>query len=207
MRSISSAALLTLSLALGACGPVNRGLESVNQPVVSRTDYVFDVPAAGLATPGSAEAERIAGWLDSLRVGYGDHVSIDESAAYPGASRSTIASVVARYGLLLSDTAPVTSGAIAPGTVRVIVSRSTASMERCPDWRSVAQPEYASSTMSNYGCATNGNLALMIADPQDLITGKTGDGPDPAMTTKAIKAYRDAALTGGAMKTESTGAK
>jgi pilus assembly protein CpaD len=61
--------------------------------------------------------------------------------------------------------------------------------------------------MSNYGCATNTNLAAMIADPEDLVRGKTGDSQvDAALSGKAIKAYREAPTTGTkGLKVETTG--
>ncbi len=196
MRLAPTAAILALGLTLGACGPDNRGLESVNQPVVNRTDYVLDVPAVGLGSRSSPEAQRLADWFASLELGYGDRVSIDESAAYAGLSRDVIASIAARYGLLLGDAAPVTAGAIEPGMVRVIVSRTVASVPTCPNWERKAAPEFASSTMSNYGCATNSNLAAMIANPEDLVRGQAGAASDARTTAKAIKIYRDAEPTG-----------
>ena len=52
-------------LMLGGCGTLNRGVDTIKQPVVSRTDYIFDAQAtnAGLA-PG--EADRVNGWLGGL---------------------------------------------------------------------------------------------------------------------------------------------
>jgi pilus assembly protein CpaD len=97
---------------------------------------------------------------------------------------------------LLGDSAPITAGAIEPGSVRVVVSRSTASVPGCPDWRSQSQPEFASSTMSNYGCAINSNLAAMIANPEDLVRGAASDGVDANTSAKAIKSYRDKVPTG-----------
>jgi pilus assembly protein CpaD len=198
MRPITSAALIALSLGLAACGPVNRGLESVNQPVVSRTDYVFDVSAAGLMGPSSPEAKRLAAWFDSIGLGYGDRVSVDQSAAYGDSGRDEVAALAAKHGLLLSETAPVTAGAIDPGSVRVIVSRTTAEVPNCPNWKRASQPEFAGSTMSNYGCATNRNLAAMVANPEDLVRGRTGSGTDASTAAKAIKSYRDAEPTGKA---------
>src|SRR6185503_12183418 len=101
MRVSCTTLALAAALALSACGPVNRGLESVNQPVVNRTDYVFDVSAVGLGSQSSPEAARLAAWFDSLELGYGDRVSIDESAAYSGRSRDVVAAIAARHGLLL----------------------------------------------------------------------------------------------------------
>jgi pilus assembly protein CpaD len=196
MRTPAAPLLLGLSLALTACGPINRGLESVNQPVVSQTNYATDVSAAGLTGPSSGEAQRLADWFDSPELGYGDRVAIDDSAAYAGGSREVIAAVVARYGLLLSDGAPVTTGAIAPGAVRVVVSRSVASVPGCPNWSLPSQPDLHNSTMSNFGCATNRNLAAMIANPQDLVRGARSSGIDARVTSKAIKSYRDKVPTG-----------
>lgn len=196
MRLAPTAAILALGLTLGACGPVNRGLESVNQPVVNRTDYVFDVPAVGLSSQSSPEASRLDDWFRSIDVGYGDRISIDDSAAYAGESRRVIAAIAARRGLLLSDGAPVTAGPIEPGLVRVIVSRTDASVPNCPNWDRKATPELAGSSMSNYGCAVNSNLAAMVANPEDLVRGQAGALGDARTTAKAIKSYRDAKPTG-----------
>jgi pilus assembly protein CpaD len=51
--------------------------------------------------------------------------------------------------------------------------------------------------MSNFGCAVNGNLAAMIANPEDLIHGREGSGVGDTLTSnKAVDAYRKAAPTG-----------
>lgn len=196
MRTPAVPILLGLTLALAACGPINRGVESANQPVVTRSDYVADLAAAGLTSADSTEAQRLAAWLDSLELGYGDRVSVDDSAAYAGRSRDVIAAVVARYGLLLADSAPVTTGAIAPGAVRVVVSRNVASVPGCPNWDLPSQPDLHNSTMSNFGCASNRNLAAMIANPEDLVRGANGGASDPRVAAKAIKSYRDKVPTG-----------
>lgn len=197
MRSVSASALLALTFTLGACGGTqNRGLESVHQPIVSRTDYVFDVGAGGDGlAPG--EAQRLAGWFESLDLGYGDRVSVDDRSTYgSSATREAVADIAARHGLLLAEAAPVTAGAIAPGSVRVVVSRSSASVPGCPDWSRSSQ-EFEASTMSNYGCAINSNLAAMIANPEDLVVGQNPLGGTDALTAgKAIKTYRDRAPSG-----------
>jgi pilus assembly protein CpaD len=60
--------------------------------------------------------------------------------------------------------------------------------------------------MSNYGCATNSNLASMIADPRDLISGRGGEtSVDGRIATKAIGTYRAMPPTGaGGLKSETT---
>ncbi len=202
---------LTLAFApavlLGGCGTYNGGLESVYQPVVQRTDYALDLETSGDSlAPG--ENARLAGWLQGLRPGYGDSISIDDGAAGQ-TGRGEVGAEANRYGLILADRAPVTVGSIAPGTMRVVVTRMSASVPGCPDYSGVAEPTFRASTTSNFGCATNKNLASMIANPADLVRGEPGSGTsDPAQITKSIKALREAAPsgTGGTtVKTESTG--
>ncbi len=204
MRTLHLLPLIALSVSLSACGGTkNRGLESVHQPVISRTDYVYDVGAALTAE----DERRIVGWFDTLRIGYGDHISVDDPNGDP-ASRVAIARIAARYGLLLDDTAPITEGTVDPGTFRVVVSRSKAEVPGCPDWSRKSQPEFNSNNMSNFGCATNANLAAMIADPQDLLQGRSaGPVADAATGGKAIRTYRtNPSRDTGSLKNE-TGAK
>jgi len=203
MRISCTTLAFAAALALGACGPVNRGVESVNQPVVQRTDYVFDV--AGADGLSSAEEKRLVDWFDAVHLRYGDRVSIDSRNGDVG-THDAIAAIVARYGILLSETAPVTQGSDQLSGTRVVVSRSLASVPNCPNWRRASQPEFAASTMSNFGCATNSNLAAMVADPADLVQGREVNGNDPLTISRAIKTYREKDPTGkGDLKTESAG--
>jgi pilus assembly protein CpaD len=207
----SSKAMLLLAPALlvsGCAGTVNRGVESVHQPVVERSDYAFDVATTdgGLA-PG--EAPRLAGWLGSLQVGYGDRIAIDDPNPGVGreAVREAVAVQAARYGLLVADDAPMTPGEIPPGAARVVVSRMKASVPGCPDWSRMAGSDFDANTGSNYGCATNASLAAMVARPEDLVRGQRGaDTNDPATAYKAIDALRKAPTTGNgnAVKAESS---
>lgn len=208
-RTILLASSLAPAMLLGACGGTqNRGLESVHQPVVTRADYALDVNAdSGGLAPG--EAARVAGWMDSLRLGYGDRVAVDSGSSYGDSVRADVAAQTARYGLLVSESVPFTGSPIAPGTARIVVTRMTASVPGCPDFSRVAQPEFNSNTSSNQGCAINSNLAAMVARPEDLVRGQPGaDVSDPAVSTKAIEVFRKAPPTGsGGLKAESTGAK
>lgn len=192
--------LAVLALPLAACqtGPVNRSMDSVHQPVVSRTDYVYDVRPNANGELSAVEVERLDGWFSSIGLGYGDRVSIDNPDSYGSARvKDGVARLLGHYGLLLSDMAPATAGAVPPGAVRVIVSRSTASVPGCPDWRSKQESDLVGGTSSNYGCAVNGNLAAMVANPQDLVLGQPGAvSRAPTAGTKAIKTYQDKANTG-----------
>ena len=193
-RALAPALTLMIGVGLSGCA-TNRGLESLNQPVVSRTNYTLDVAAygGGMALP---EQRRLAGWFDALDLRYGDRVSIDDPGA-SGSTRDAVAAIAARYGLLVGQEAPVTSGQIAPGTVRVVVSRSSATVPNCPNWSAKSDTNLLNATYPNYGCAVNSNLASMLADPEHLLHGAKGNGETVVLTSsKAIDSYREAKPTG-----------
>lgn len=186
----------------------NPSLNSLNQPVVQRTDYVFDLQGGGQVS--ESELNRLAHWFESLDLGYGDRVSVDTGSYDDRQARQAIAGVVADYGLLLSREAPVTAGAVQPGVVRVIVSRSEAFVPGCPNWEEAYEVGNRNTTGSNYGCSVNSNMAAMIADPNDLVLGQTGArGGDALSTSKAVAAYRSRKPSGadGQVKAESAGGK
>jgi pilus assembly protein CpaD len=196
----SKTALLLVAAALSGCayhpGPdPEAGMAAVNVPVVSRADYVFDAAAPG-GTLAPSEAARLDAWFNSLDLRYGDSVYVD-GGAYSEAARAQVADIAGNYGLLVSQGAPVTAGAVGSGNVRVVVSRNVASVPNCPNWERKSQPNYNNRMLPNYGCGVNSNLAAMVANPEDLIHGREGSGiGDAATAARAINAYRTAPTTG-----------
>jgi pilus assembly protein CpaD len=75
-----------------------------------------------------------------------------------------------------------------------VVSADRAVVPNCPNWKTGGL-DSAAVTDSNYGCAINSNLAAMMADPMDLIHGKTSDVTDTFNNNRAIKAWREAEPT------------
>ncbi len=193
--------LIALGSALAGCNTTSlpdapsRGLASVNVPVVTSADYVFDAAApSGALSPG--EGDRLNGWFQGLGIGYGDKVFVD--GGYSPAARSQVAAIASRYGMIVTPGAPVTTGMVQPGSVRVIVARRRAVVPNCPNWSRPSAPEVDNRQMSNYGCSVNSNLAAMIADPEDLIHGREGNGlTDSRTATRAVDMYRAAPPTGG----------
>lgn len=196
----SKSAILLVAAALSGCayhpGPVpEAGLMPVNQPVLSRSDYVFDAAAPGGNLPPS-EVARLDSWFSSLDLRYGDSIYVD-AGPYSDAARAEVAGIAGKYGLLVSPGAPVTAGAVPEGSVRVVVSRTIASVPNCPNWERPSQPNYNNKSMPGFGCAVNGNMAAMVANPEDLFHGREGTGVlDTATAAKAVDVYRKKAPTG-----------
>jgi pilus assembly protein CpaD len=214
-RTLTLAAVSILGLAVAGCAsqprhgltPANNtSVYSLHQPVVEHTNFVLDVNAAGDRV-SEAELERLAGWFDSIELRYGDKLSIDDGGAFSNGARADVARLLSEYGLVLQEGSPVTQGAVPQGSIRVVASRSSASVAGCPNWEDPGI-ESPTRTGTNYGCATNANLAAMIADPDDLIRGRDASGNGTSTTAgRAIRAYREGQPTGrqGLQQTTTTG--
>ncbi len=197
LRPLALAAALALPLT--ACGAAdkasNRGLESVHQPVVSYTNFIFDVRADSTVGVSSSEKERLNGWLDSLNIGYGDSVAIAGGAST--AAHADIAEVLGKRGMLVQEDNSAVAGAAPYGSVRLIVRRATASVPGCPDWHDKQENSMSGGTSSNFGCATNSNFAAMVANPEDLVRGQTSNSDlRTATSNRAIQSYEAKAPTG-----------
>ncbi|MEE9433424.1 MAG: CpaD family pilus assembly protein [Sphingorhabdus sp.] len=182
----------SLAFTLAGCGAMgdNTSLYSVNQPVVTRTNYAIDLnlDSSGVSGP---EKTRVSEWFDALDLGYGDRIALDFGGGYPSAAaRQDVANLAAERGMLLTATAPVTQGNVHAGTVRVVVTRSEASVPNCPNWSKYSDANYNSYTHPNYGCATNSNLASMVADAEDLVRGKEAGPNDSGSGNEAVNKHR-----------------
>lgn len=200
MKKIQTLALLVVAGTLAGCGGgaanSNRSLDSVHQPIVSNKIFSFDVATLGGDLPPS-EQGKLEGWFDAMGIAYGDRIAIEDPSLYgKGPATAQIRAMVERRGLLLSNAVPVTAGSVAPGYLRVTITRATADVPGCPNWDRRRASSEVNATSSNFGCATNSNLAAMVADPNDLIKGSGNDRPDPSSATKPIRVYREKAPTG-----------
>ena len=188
--------LIALASSVAACNTpdlADKGVAAVNVPVVTTADYVFDAAAPdGALAPG--ESDRLNGWFQGLGLGYGDRIYVDGTS--PDAARGQVAAVAGQYGMMVSAGAPVTSGVVQPGTVRVVVSRRRAEVPHCPNWSLPSQPNYDNRNMSNYGCGVNTNIAAMVANPEDLIHGREAGTTDVDEAAKAVLFYRSSPPSG-----------
>lgn len=205
-RAAGLALALSVGLGLAGCGGMatNRSMNSIHQPVVERVNYTLDVTSGpgGLSYP---EQRRVAGWFEAMGLRYGDRISIDDPVQ-SDATRASIQALASRYGLLVSPDAPTTAGYVNAGSARIVITRSKAQVPGCPDWSANSDTNFNNATSSNFGCATNSNLAAMVADPEHLLKGVHSDSNTVVMSsTKAIDAYRQAKTTGsGKLQTEGT---
>jgi len=205
-KSIGTALACSLAVAVAGCGgiPTNRSLDSVHQPVVEQVNYTLDVASGpgGLSYP---EQSRVANWFQSMNLRYGDRIAVDDPLRSES-TRAAVEAIAGRYGIMVSGDAPVTSGYVNAGNVRIVVSRSKAFVPGCPNWSATSDANPNNATSTNFGCSVNSNLASMIANPEHLIKGAQSQSDTVVMSsTKAIDAYRSATPTGtGGLTAQST---
>src|SRR5262245_41867062 len=105
----SKLALTALAATLAACQHTaedqpDRGVAATNVPVLVSSEFTFDA-AAPSGSVSATEQARLDGWFAGLGLGYGDQIYVDGYSA-PSA-REDVARVAGKYGLLVSNGAPV----------------------------------------------------------------------------------------------------
>jgi pilus assembly protein CpaD len=196
-----------LALPLAAEAKPNRSVDSVHQPVVSHTAFIYDVQAGPDGGLPAAEARRLDDWFASIGLGYGDQVAIVADGYSNPTLNEGIADVVARHGMLVGEDSSAAAGAAPAGSVRLVVRRATASVPGCPDWSNKSETGLSLGSGSNFGCGVNGSLAAMVANPNDLVRGQTNESDlRTATSNRAISTYREKTPTGsGDLKSLSGG--
>ena len=73
-----------------------------------------------------------------------------------------------------------------------------ATASRCGDWSGMRSRDYKNLRSPNYGCATQNNIAAMIADPRDLVMPADVTPRDGVVAVRAIDLYRNGEDTASA---------
>lgn len=72
----------------------------------------------------------------------------------------------------------------------VSYTRYVATASQCGLWSGIKAREYRNLSSPNYGCATQNNIAAMLADPHDLVAPAALSPRDAAAAARAVEAYR-----------------
>ncbi|MEX0646104.1 MAG: CpaD family pilus assembly protein [Parvularculaceae bacterium] len=74
-------------------------------------------------------------------------------------------------------------------------TRYVATPSACGVWTGLKGRDYANLRSPNYGCATQSNLAALVADPRDLVEPADMTSADAQSRIRAIRAYREGKVT------------
>lgn len=78
-----------------------------------------------------------------------------------------------------------------PNALTIVVGRYIVIPPNCPNWSKPSAGDPNNRTSSNWGCATATNLGAMIADPGELVTGKTLGPGDATVSAGSVQRYRE----------------
>jgi pilus assembly protein CpaD len=74
--------------------------------------------------------------------------------------------------------------------VEVVLERYLVTLPACPDWSRQSGTDFANLPHSNFGCATETNLGLMVAEPRDLVHGRPLAPADGIHQAEGVVRYR-----------------
>ncbi len=207
-RRIAAAITATAAAAgLAACQPPPppggpTGAERHKVEVTRRIDSITVPFAANSAELPRASRDGLSGFLSEIGADRDAVVVVRAPEGLRGdlgeQRRHAVARLLKRKGFR-----PVRRDALLPevsipeNEVLVRVARYTAKLPECPDHRRHRLGRLTNQHSSNYGCATNHNLGLMVANPRDLVRGR---GLEPARTSRQmhrIRSYRAGKQIGG----------
>ncbi|MBI3453043.1 MAG: hypothetical protein HY057_09525 [Rhodospirillales bacterium] len=153
----------TVDLAPGELPRLEARLRNVGREPSGRQHVI--AARAGVAAP---LAERRAALLSAYLARQGAPiVAVDETAA-------------ALPPDLIAD----------PATATVLFARYIVTAPECPDWRKPGAADFNNRPSSNFGCASEANFGLMIADPADLVRGRDMGPADGEAAVLGIQRYR-----------------
>jgi len=201
------------ALLLAACAyPVN-GLEDAVpvearypitvEPHMEALRLPFDPARGGIDDTGNAALRRFA--RDYLENGSGA-IAVSASRRFPEAP-GNIAERLAGMGVPQSRIMVGNDDSFNAGDdVRITYIRYLAHAEPCGDWSKNLGYTSANKASPNFGCATQRNLAAMVADPRDLVTPKPMDPDDAQRRLTVLEKYRRGETTVAERTQEQSGA-
>jgi pilus biogenesis lipoprotein CpaD len=187
---------------------------SPKQLEVDRAEYRHSIyfPTDSSAFP-PAERARLLTFLETVRPGGRDSIRLeghaDERASEQynielATSRAErVAAFLKEAGLGDLTITAVAFGESVPAApshgpaawrlnrrVELVMERYLVTLPACPDWSRQSGTDFSNQPHSNFGCATQSNLGMMVAEPKDLVSGRTLAPADGVHQAEGIVRYR-----------------
>jgi pilus assembly protein CpaD len=195
---IAAASLATLALA-GCTTQQKASWTPIEAPVENQVRWVESKhvvrfsPNDGALSPG--ERSRLDAFLGLARPDYNDRVYV---LADEGALETRRVGSVREYLLERNIAGRQIAGGVAadagPNALTLVIGRYIVIPPSCPNWSKPSAGDPNNRTSSNFGCATASNLGAMVADPGDLVAGKTMGPGDGTVSAGSVQRYRDDTL-------------
>ena len=188
---------------------------SPKQLEVDRAEYRHAVYfATDRAEISANERDRLLTFLRTIQVRERDSLHLEghaderatevynlDLAARRNASVETFLAEVGVGDLVRATAAFGEKAPAAPGTgpdawrqnrrVELILERHLVTLPACPDWSRRSGLDFDNQPLSNLGCATQTNLGLMVAEPRDLVQGRSLGSADGIHQAEGVVRYRN----------------
>lgn len=148
------------------------------------------------------EIARLNNFLNTANIGYGDELSMDfpldrngDLSQIDQQRFKNISDLLKNSGLHLAGTITPYGMEPSANSGRLLVSKYVVTPPECGDWSQNPYPNHQNAPISNFGCANQANLGLMVANPKDLVTGATGAPTNAERTARAVEKYQSKNVT------------
>jgi pilus assembly protein CpaD len=191
-RHLVVAALFVAAAASSSCQPLPASYTSAEAPktiTLSRASQHFTVRfAPGSARLLPADAAQLRAWATAGAITPGDRVSVAASGPpeIAAARFAALSQELLRYKIAATS---LTLPSVPPNRAIIDSVRYLVTTPPCPNWSKPPDGDFTNQTDSNFGCANASNLALMVANPADLVAGRELAPADGSIAAGAVQRY------------------
>ena len=190
MNNSRSILALALTVLVSACAPVTTYTDAEapkRLKLDSATTQLNLHFAPGSAALSAGETARLRQLASTGRIDPSDRVTIAVNGPPPlaQARAGAVSAALSPYGIV-----PVTDyGDAPPNGAIVAITRTLVTLPPCPNWSKPSYSDFGNQPSSNFGCANETNLGMMIAHPTDLASGLPVSGGSGQPAAAAISRY------------------
>ncbi len=199
--------LMAASVILTGCG--NESIQDINPLIVGQWRQMPAHPvnhvemvtlehivafAPSAIRPSDREFGSLLDFVENSELASTDEIMLDAPRSAAGIHNTVTAArlevlegELLQLGLPVDITTMPMSEIQNPDRVALVVKRAVAIPPDCD----VPQPGLAQRPEPKSGCAVNASLGYMVADPRDLVKGRTLGPADGEMASKAVENYRN----------------
>lgn len=194
-----TSAVVCLALITGCVSAVNGSNQAMSieeaHPISVDTQIVTLTINAGALPLSSLDRARIRAFSDAyLRNGHGPvTVTTPTIGAASDQYAASIRELMNGVGVSFNAMAAAEYRPSGEAKPQIILSYThyVAQASACGIWKGLKEADRRNLRSPNFGCATQHNLAAMVADPRDLIEPAGIGAVDAAARIRAIRAFRE----------------
>lgn len=201
-KLIVASAVLSLALLAAGCSS-NSDMGDLQYDAAANHPITVEPRTVSLALPFESSAEELTPRDENrlrrfateyLNSGHGALSIVAPPSAQSQRQLNLFGRKLSDFGVNVKRVLVGTDGAVASGHVELRFMTYEAKAPHCGDWNNISHTG-SNLPMENFGCATQHNLAVMVADPKDLIAPRRLGPSDATERTQMMQKYEDGKLT------------